>query len=99
MNVVDNQGRSALHLAVEKGNVAMVTALISQGADVEAFTTDGYRFVTRLRIAQLKECMYDIYHELVLVPVGEKLWFQRVLYLSCPVVDCVIGISLSKPSC
>lgn len=42
VNIVDNQGRSALHLAVEKGNAAMVTALISQGADIEAFTTDGY---------------------------------------------------------
>ena len=87
MNVVDNQGRSALHLAVEKGNVAMVTALISQGADVEAFTTDGYRFVTRLRIAQLKKCMYDIYHEVVLVPVGEMFLFQCVLRLGFRLCD------------
>ena len=45
VNVIDKQGCSPLHLAVVKGNVAVVTALIDQGANIEAFTADGYRFV------------------------------------------------------
>ena len=45
VNVADKQGCSPLHLAVVKGNVTVVTALIDQGANIEAFTADGYRFV------------------------------------------------------
>lgn len=41
VNVKDAFGRSPLYLASQRGNSAVVTALVNAGADVEAEANDG----------------------------------------------------------
>ena len=42
VNVQDNQGWSALHVAVNAGNERMVADLLSHGADLSLSTNDGW---------------------------------------------------------
>ena len=63
VNVADKQGCSPLHIAVVKGNIAVVTALIDQGANIEAFTADGYRCVKLISATVMNSVCSTFYSE------------------------------------